>query len=147
MKSHGFTLIETALSLAMIAAGLLGLVQAIGTLSPNFMLADKSIVASNIARETLEKIMAQRDCNLSGCGYRPTLTSINSTGSYNANPVSGFPDYVLTTTALEVDPDSDGSSDDFLDAMSYSNYARVTSTVSWNSGANFVKLYTLLANY
>ena len=143
----GFTIIESVLALGIIGAGLLGLIYSISQINNGALLADQTIVAVNIARETLEQIIAQRDCAAAGCGYASTITSINTNKTYNANPVSGFAPFVLSTTALEVDPDSDGVVDDFLDAKSSSGYARVTATVSWNSGANSIKLETLITDY
>lgn len=143
----GFTFLDAVLGLALLAAGLLGILYVFQGSATSSILADQTIVATNLARETLEKITAQRDCNLSGCGYTPTLISINTNQIYNQNPVAAFPIYSITTTALEVDPDSDGGTDDFLDALPGSGYARVTVNVSWNSGVNTIQLVTLLGSY
>ena len=144
---RGFTFLDAVLGLALLAAGLLGILYVFQGSVSSSLLADQTVIATNLGRETLEKITAQRDCNLSGCGYAATLTSINTNQIYNQNPVSAFPIYSITATALEVDPDSDGGTDDFLDAQPGSGYARVTVNVSWNSGANSIQLVTLLGNY
>jgi prepilin-type N-terminal cleavage/methylation domain-containing protein len=148
MKSpRGFTLVETVLTLAIVAAGLIGLIYAFGNLSAQSIVIDQTIVATNLAHETRETIIAQRDCNEAGCGYSATLASINTTNTYDANPVPGFPGYAIDTSALEVDPDSDGGTDDFLDAKPGSGYARVTTQVSWNGGANSINVETLITSY
>lgn len=144
---RGFTFLDAILGLALLAAGLLGILYVFQGSVSSSLLADQTVIATNLGRETLEKITAQRDCNLSGCGYAATLTAINTNHTYDQNPVSGFSNYTITSTALEVNPDSDGGTDDFLDAQSGSGYARVTVTVSWNSGANSIQLVTLLGSY
>ncbi len=143
----GFSLLDALLGLALLSVGLIGMLYAFQGSVSSSGLADQSIIATNLARETLEKIVAQRDCQLAGCGYASTLTSINTNHTYNQNPVAGFSGYAITAVGLEVDPDSDGGTDDFLDAKSGSGYARVTVTVTWNSAANSISLVTLLGSY
>lgn len=146
-KWLGFSLLDSLLGLALLGAGFVGILYAFQGSSRSSLLADQSIIASNLARETMERIIAQRDCNLGGCGYASTLTSINTSQTYNQNPVSGFSNYAITATALEVNPDSDGVTDDFLDAQLGSGYARITVTVTWSSGANSLSLVSLIASY
>ena len=146
MKERGFTLIEGVLSIALIGIGLVGLLFAFQGSVHSSLLADQTIVAANIARETMEKIISQKDCNESGCGYAAALNSVNAQ-TYDENPVNGFTGFVLNTTSLEVNPDDDNSSDDFLDSQSGSGYARITVQVTWNNGGNQYVLETLLANY
>jgi Tfp pilus assembly protein PilV len=145
--SLGFALLDALLGVALLAAGVIGLLYVFQGSASSSLLADQTVIATNLARETMETIIAQRDCNLSGCGYAATLTSINTTQTYNQSPVTGFTRYTASATALEVDPDSDGGTDDFLDASPGSGYARVTVTVSWNSAANSIQLVTLLGNH
>lgn len=146
-KPRGFTLIEIVLTLAVVAAGFIGIIWAFGALSAQSLVIDQTTVAINLAHETMEKIMAQRDCNNAGCGYSATLTSINTSNTYDAASVPGFTAYAIDATALEVNPDSDGTSDDFLDASPGSGYARVTVQVRWNSGTKSVSLATLITSY
>lgn len=140
----GFSLLEVILTIAFVGVGVAGIISVLPTLFKSSLLADQSIVASNLARETMEKIIALRDCSQTNCGYAYTLAHIND---FDQTTVSGFAGYSIDASAYEVDPDSDGTTDDFLDALAGSNYARVTVQVSWNSGANSVQLVTLLANY
>lgn len=144
---RGFSLIESTLSMLIIGAGFVAIVTSFQDSSQTSLLADQTIVASNLAAETMEKIFAQRDCNNAGCGYTSTLTSINTSNAYDYNPVTGFTGYVIDSTALEVNADADAGTDDFLDASSGSGYARVTVQVSWNNGANSISLASLMANY
>ncbi|MDO8493731.1 MAG: type II secretion system protein [Deltaproteobacteria bacterium] len=146
MNQKGFTLIEGVLSIALIGIALVGILYAFQGSVRSSLLADQTVIAANVARDTMEEIIAQKDCNESGCGYAATLSSI-SAQSYDANPVSGFAGYVLDTTALEVNPDDDNSADDFLDSQSGSGYARITVVVNWNNGGNSYVLETLLASY
>lgn len=139
----GFTLIEAVLSLAVVSVGFLGVIYAFQGVSRTSLLSDQTIIASNIARGTLEQIMQKRNSS----GYAAALTAINSSNSYDANPVVGYPGYVLDSTALEIDPDDDVGTDDFLDVSPGSGYARVTAQIFWNNGSNQVRFVTLMANY
>lgn len=145
-KLRGFTLVEMVLSIGLLGVGLIGIFYFFANLLTSSMVTDQTIIAANLARETMETILARKDCDNSGCGYTTTLSTIQS-GTYNASPVSGFSAYTITTTATEVDPDNDDSIDDFLDASPGSGYARVTVLVSWNAGQNTFTLVTLMANY
>lgn len=143
----GFSLIESVLSMLIIGAGFIVIVTSFQGSSQTSLLADQTVLAVNLAAETMEKIFAQRDCNQAGCGYASTLTAINTNHTYDDNPVSGFSDYVIDSTALEVNSDVDSGTDDFLDAQVGSGYARVTVQVSWNNNAHSISLESLIANY
>lgn len=135
-------MIEAVLSLGVMAVGLLGVIYAFQSMSRSSVLADQTVVASNIARATIDKIIAKRDAS----GYAATLTAITNS-NFNQNPVTNFPSYSVTATVFEVNPDDDGGADDFLDASPGSGYARVTVTVNWNNSASSMNLVTLIANY
>lgn len=136
-----FSLLDAIFGLAILSAGILGVMVIFQDSISSNALADQTITATHLGQETLERIRAQRDCNLAGCGYSNTLNSIN-TNVYNQNSA-----YTITASAYEVDPDSDGGTDDFLDAQAGSGYARVTVTVSWNGGTKSLSLVTLISNY
>jgi hypothetical protein len=133
--------------MVIIGAGFVAIITAFQGSSKNSLLTDQTLVASNLAAETMDKIFAQRDCNNAGCKYASTLASINTSNTYDYNPAIGFAGYVIDSTALEVNPDADAGTDDFLDASAGSGYARVTVTVTWNNGANSISLVSLMANY
>lgn len=142
-SQQGFTLIEAVLAIGIIAVGIIGLQFSMQGASRNSLIADQSLVATHLAQETIERIIAYRDEN----GYTSALTAINTSNTFDEDPVTGFPNYAIDSTALEVDPDDDNSEDDFLDASSGSGYARVTVNVSWNGGNNSIDLVTLIAEY
>lgn len=145
--NRGLTLIESVLAIAVIGAGLVGVMIAFQGSVTSSLLADQSIIASHIAREAMESIIAQRDNNPNGnTGYDNVLTSINN-NTYTFPNAYGQTGFTLTTTVTEMNPDDDNATDDFLDAQAGSGYARVTVTVSWNGGANSTKVETLLAKY
>lgn len=146
MKTRGFTLVEVVLALALLAVGLIGLLYVFQSAVTNSMLSDQTYIASNLAQEAAETIIARRDSTQSGGGYANTLAAIQS-NSYNASPVSGFTGYNLTVTALEVAPGSSSAATNFTTAQSGSGYARVTITVTFNGGANSYQLVTLIASY
>lgn len=139
---RGFTLIEVVLSIGLLAVGLVGVMISFQGAARSSILADQTVIATNLARGALERIVANRDAN----GYPSTLTAIAS-GTYNETGAPDFPDYSVECIALEVNPDVDGGTDDFLDASPGSGYARVTATASWNAGGNKISLFTLIANY
>lgn len=142
-RIRGFTLIEAVLAIAVVGMGLVGVIYAFHGMGTSSLLADQTVIASNIARGTLESIQADRDIN----GYFLALGEIQS-GAHDMAPVPMYPAYSLTVTALEVDPDKDaGATDDFLDPMLGSGYARVTATVTWNNGNNALSLVTMIAHY
>lgn len=143
---RGFSIVEGVLSIALIGAGFIGLFYVFPTVVHSSLIADQSVVASNLALETLETIFAQRDCNEAGCGYSATLTSIAS-GAYDSSSVTGFPIYAIDITVLEVDSDIDGGGDSFLDPLPDSGYARVTADISWNAGANTLQFTTLITDH
>lgn len=142
-RMRGFTLIEAVLSLTVITAGLIGVMYAFHGMGTSSLIADQTVIASNISRGALESVQASRDAN----GYFLALNAIQS-GSFDLNPVPNNPSFALAVTAVEVDPDKDaGFTDDFLDPLLGSGYARVTSMVTWNNGANTLSLVTMIANY
>lgn len=144
MRRHrGFTLIEAVLSLGILSIGLLGVIYAFHGMGESSVLADQTVIASNIARGAIDKVIAKRDTS----GYAAALASIVG-GTFNQNPVTNYPPYILSVAAYEVDPDKDvGATDDFLDASPGSGYSRVTVTVTWNNGRNSMNLVTIIANY
>lgn len=138
----GFTLIEAVLSIAFIGIGLVGLLYAYQGAARSSLLADQSVIATNIARGTIERIVHKRLQD----SYSAAVTDITN-GVFDENPVSGFTGYVLDSSVLEVDSDDDDTVDDFLDVSVGSGYARVTVQVSWNNGASSIRLVTLIADY
>lgn len=143
IRTRGFTLIEAVLSLAVISIGFLGVMYAFKGMGTSSVLADQTVIASNISRGALERVIAYRDAN----GYAAALVAI-SAGSFDQNPVTNYAAYSLDVTVLEVDPDEDvGATDDFLDFDAGSGFARVTSEVGWNGGLNTLSLVMVIADH
>lgn len=149
-NKKGFTLIEAVLSIALIGIGLVGVLYPFHGAVSSALKADQTTVGLNLARDTLEQIIARRDCNEASCGYASTLSAVTS-GIYDLNPVPGFAGFTIDASAVEVDPDDDDTVDDFgataADYQSGSGVARVTVVVRWNNGNDRVQLVTLMANY
>ncbi len=139
---RAFSLLESVLAMLIIGAGFIAVSKSFGGAGQSTVLAEQTVVAINLASETLEGIAAERN----NSGYTAALASINS-GTYTQSPVSGFSAYSITTTATEVSGSSSASPDSFTITQSGSGYARVTVVVSWNSSNNSVKLESLIAEY
>jgi type II secretory pathway pseudopilin PulG len=138
-KSTGFTLIEAVLMIAIVGGGLIGVMYVMNGGIRSSLLADQTLIASNLAREKLEQIIADR----ANKGYATTIATNYSDGALSGE----YSEFTRTVTLTEVNPDDDSATDDFLNAQSGSGYARVTVTVSWLGGAQSVTLETILANY
>ncbi|MBI2091572.1 MAG: hypothetical protein HYT75_01065 [Deltaproteobacteria bacterium] len=137
--SKGVTLIEAVLMIGIVGAGLIGIAYTMFGGPKSALIADQTVVAAHLAREKMEQILADRANN----GYATTIATSYSDGALTGN----YSIYTRNVTITEVDSDADGGSDDFLDALAGSGYARVTTTVTWNSGNNTVKEEMLIANY
>ncbi len=138
-NKKGVTLIEAVFTVAIIGAGLLGVLYAYLGGARSSLLANQTVVAANLAQEKLEEIIADR----SSQGYAATILTNYSDGQLSGD----FSAYTRNVTILEVDPDDDDSSDDFLDPLPGSGYARITVVVSWSGGAEQVNMETLIAEY
>ena len=111
-NQKGFGLIEMAVATALLVIGVVGLFTAIANNARIAIEADMRIIALNVARGTLEKILQKRDAD----SFSNTLAAITS-NSYDQNPVTGLTTYVLDTSFIRVNPDADtGLDDSFLDA-------------------------------
>lgn len=146
MKTRGFTIIEAVLALSLLAVGLFGLLYSFQGSMTSSLLVEQSYVATNLARATMETIIARRDSSLSGGGYADTLSAIQA-GSFNQSPVAGFTGYTVTATALEVDPGTSNDATNFTVAMANSGFARVTVAATFNGGTGTLNIVSLMANY
>lgn len=137
MNARGITLIETILTIAIIGAGLLGVMYLFIGGTKSSLVADQTIIASNLAKEKLEQIISDRASK----GYPVTIAT-----NYSDGVLSGdYNEFTRNVTMFEVDPDDDNTVDDFLDPLPGSGYSRVTVNVTW--GGQAVKLETLIADY
>jgi len=133
---RGFTLIEAVLTIAIIGAGLLGVLYIFSGAGKSTLVSDNSIVAANLAREKMDQIVADRINK----GYATTIAT-----SYSDGPV--LTNYTRTVTIREINPTITGTSDDFNTTQAGSGYARVTVVVGWTGATDTVKLETLIASY
>jgi len=134
---RGFTLIEILLTVAVVGVGLIGVLYAYTAATRNAVSAERAVVASFLAREKMEEIIADRSL----LGYGAVLSKEYSDGRL-PSPFSAF---TRSVRIIEVDPDADIGSDSFLDPLPGSGYARVTVEVGYGDGS--VKLETLIADY
>ncbi|MBU0505398.1 MAG: type II secretion system protein [bacterium] len=134
--NRGLTLIEATLAIAIIGAGMIGMMYSFTGGSRSSVMADQTIIAANLAKEKIDEIVADRTIN----GYPATITT-----SYTDGPIYSI--FSRTVTITEVDPDDDDDVDDFLDASPGSGYARVTVAVTWTGSTEKVQMSTLIAEY
>ncbi len=123
----------------IIGAGLIGVLYVFTAGTRGSLVANQTIIASNLAREKLDQIVASR----ASAGYPATIATNFSDGVLGG----AYSPYTRNVTITEVDPDDDDDVDDFLDASAGSGYARVTVVVSFSGGVENVKLETLLSQY
>lgn len=137
--SKGLTLIEAVLTIAIVGAGLIGVVYIFSGGTKGALIANQTVIASNLAREKMEQIIADR----ANKGYAVTIGT-----NYTDGQLTGaYAPFNRSVTFTSVDPDITGSNDDFNTPLSNSGYSRVTVVVTWNGGANQVKLESLIADY
>ena len=142
MNQRGFTLLEVVFALLVLSAGLIGVLMAYQSAAKTGIEAEQSQRAVALLRGNFETITRDYDA----LGYAAVLASLTAQ-SYDETPVAAFPEFSIDVSVLEVNPDDDNATDDFLDASHGSGYARVTGVVSWNSGADQIKLETLLTDF
>ncbi|MFH1874371.1 MAG: prepilin-type N-terminal cleavage/methylation domain-containing protein [Pseudomonadota bacterium] len=138
-NNKGVTLIEAVFTVAIIGAGLLGVLYAYLGGAKSSLLANQTVVAANLAKEKLEEIVADRASQ----GYAATILTNYSDGQLAGD----YSAYTRNVTILEVNPDDDNTTDDFLDPSPGSGYARLTVVVTWSGGTEQVKLESLIADY
>lgn len=133
----GFTLVEAIIAIAVIGGGLIGVMYAFNSSTKASILTERTVVASFLTREKLERIVADRSTK----GYAATIATNYSDGQLTGN----FSAFSRNVSIVEVDPDLDAGVDSFLDPLAGSGYARVTVAVTY--GTETVKLETLIADY
>jgi type II secretory pathway pseudopilin PulG len=138
-------MIETIVTLAFLGIAASGILVIFGGSTGDALKADQTVVATQLAREVMEKIFADRATQ----GYATVLS--NGANSYCSGSFGGnYSIYSCAATFQEVaaplGPDADNN-DDFATPSAGSGYLRVTVTVSWNSGNDSISLVTLVANW
>lgn len=130
-SNKGITLIESILAMAILAAGLIGVMVVFVGGTSSSLEANTTVVAANLAREKLEEIIADRATH----GYATALSR-----DYTDNPGGNYSNYTRTVTITEVD------NADLTTSELGSGYARVVVVVTWG-GPSGVQLETLIADY
>lgn len=135
----GVTLLEALFAIIIIGAGLIGVIYLFTGGTRSAVIADQTVIASNLAREKMEQIMADRVNK----GYAATIATNYSDGQLSGD----YSEFTRNVTIMEMNPDDDDNVDDFLDPQPGSGYARVTVIVSWKGGTKSVKEETLITDY
>lgn len=134
-KIFGFTLIETLLTVVIIAVGLFGLMVLYYNATRNVMEGDINLMATFLARERMEQLISDKVNN----GY----ASVTNSQYVTTSSVSvGNHFFTRSFNIYEVD----GS--DLTTPLDSSGYKRIDMTVSWGASVGqSLTLSTLLTNY
>ncbi len=130
----GTTIIEVVMAVIILGIGLPPLLFAFAECSMNSIAPSRATVASFLAIERMEEIIARR--YKSTAGYSE-VTSANFPAE---SPVAGFSAFDRTVTIAEVDANLSASG-------SPVGYRSITVTVSWNSGAENVVIERIFADF
>lgn len=142
---QGFSLVEAVLTILFIGIGVIGVMTVFRGSTASALKADQTVVASNLAREVYERMLADR----LGQGYDTMV--LNGASHYcNGSFGGNFSGYSCAATFQEVTapsaPDGD-SNDDFSTPDSGSDCIRVTITISWNGGSDSVEFVSLISDW
>lgn len=135
LKSQkGFSLLENILATVLVSVGLLGGMATMQNASINTMNGDMSSIATQLANEKIEIILADKQFN----GYDAV-----STGDHDVESFSGqLQGFQRVVTVSEVDPD------DLITPSAGSGMKRVIVTVNWgNKDHQKVIVSTLVTDY
>lgn len=126
---HGFTLIETILTLLIIGIGLFGIMTLFQNMSFQMYHADLQVIAADFAQQKVEQLVAQKAFN----GYNTIVSQPNEA-------VTSGPHTFTRTTLVEfINPSTMALS------VVDTGYKRITIQVSWAGNAG-VTLVTLVTN-
>ncbi|HPW45606.1 MAG TPA: prepilin-type N-terminal cleavage/methylation domain-containing protein [bacterium] len=131
---RGFTLIELLLTVVIISVGMVGIMALFENATRGAIQIDLNVIASNLAREKLERIILAKVTS----GYG----SITSNAYPNETFTGDLSVYTRSTNIAEV------ASSDLITPEPSSGYKRVTVTVVWGQAANQrVSIPTIISNY
>lgn len=133
-RRRATTVIEVAMALVILSVALPPLVMAFADASKQSILPANSAVASYLAVERMEEVIARR--------YRGTdgYDSVTESNFPDESPVSGFTMFSRTVRVALIDHL-------LASAGSDQGYKKVTVTVSWNSGANRIAVEHIFADF
>lgn len=134
MRRRSTTIIEVVAAMAILSVALPPLISAFAEASRQTIFPSNSAVASFLAIERMEEIIARR--------YRGTdgYTALAAANFANESSVSGFPLYARTVSIAYVTSTLAPSAND-------QGYKKVTVTVTWNSGAQTLCIEHVFAQF
>ncbi|HUN81177.1 MAG TPA: hypothetical protein VMV81_06655 [Phycisphaerae bacterium] len=134
MRKRSTTIIEVVAAMAILSVALPPLISAFAESSRQTIFPSNSAVASFLAIERMEEIMARR--------YRGTdgYTAITAASFPNESAVDGFPMFSRTVSIAYVTSTLAPSAND-------QGYKKVTVTVAWNSGAQTLGMEHVFAQF
>jgi len=134
-RQRGFTLIELALTIVIIAVGLFGMMVLFDNVTRGAMEGDLNIISVYLGREKMERIVFDK---VNG-GYN-YVSMVNYPASENVSV--GNNNFIRDLSIYEV------SKQDLMTPISSSGFKRVDVTVRWGTGPlQRVTLSTVLTNY
>lgn len=134
-RQRGFTLIELALTIVIIAVGLFGMMVLFDNVTRGAMEGDLNIISVYLGREKMERIVFDK---VNG-GYN-YVSMVNYPASENVSV--GNNNFIRDLSIYEV------SKQDLMTPISSSGFKRVDVMVRWGTGPlQRVTLSTVLTNY
>lgn len=131
---NGTTIIEVVMAVIILGVGLPPLLFAFAESSMSSIAPSRATVASFLAIERMEQIIARR--YKSNAGY----SEITTANFPSETPVTGFAAFNRAVTIAEVDANLNASG-------SPVGYRQVTVTVSWDSGTEKVVVQRVFADF
>ena len=131
---RGATVIELVACIMILAVALPSLLKTFAEASMKSMHPANEAMASFLAIDRMEEIVARR--------YRGTdgYSAVTTANFPNESPVSGFTGFTRSVTVTTVTSSLAGSGSDV-------GYKKVRVTVSWNSGANSLVIERIFADF
>jgi Tfp pilus assembly protein PilV len=133
-KRQGATIIELAACIMILAVALPTLLKTFAEASMKSMHPANEAMASFLAIDRMEEIVARR--------YRGTdgYSAVTTANFPNESPVSGFTGFTRSVTVTTVDSSLATVGSDV-------GYKKVRVTVTWNSGANSLVIERIFADF
>jgi prepilin-type N-terminal cleavage/methylation domain-containing protein len=120
MGIRGFTFVEIILVIVIMAIAIPALVSAVSLISQDQVNPMGATVATTLAQEGMEAVIAMKQSNCATCGYASIAVNTPPGTAFTAIP--GFPDYQIQTNVALVDANINPSGVDL-------GYKQVTVTV------------------
>jgi hypothetical protein len=138
MTRRSTTIIEIVMAIVILSIALPPLIASFADASRQTILPAQMEVASFLATERMEEIVARRYRGIEG--GQPSYTALTASNFPDEIPVTGFPSYERRVTFTEVDWR--------LSAVgSPAGYRKATVIVSWNGGAEHLAVERVFADF